>query len=246
MAIGDDAANAGMDVLTGTELANTIDTEINKSRDYIAQRTSAITPVAKGGTGAATAAAARANLDVVGNDQIVIADGTSTIADKIPRYDGVGHIACASPSAANHAASKAYVDNRPTGISASGGTFTGNVFFPNATAASSSYTVAYINGDGRLSRGASSRRYKEAITDAPDLGDLWPRLVEYEMIGGDGDRKIGYIAEELADTPTLARFVVYDIHDPDHPVVDSIDFIALLIAQNAQLNARVAALEARL
>lgn len=37
MAIGDDAVLAGMDIVTGSELANTIDTEINKTRDYIAQ-----------------------------------------------------------------------------------------------------------------------------------------------------------------------------------------------------------------
>lgn len=37
MAVGDDALAAGMDLVTGSELANTIDTEINKTRDYIAQ-----------------------------------------------------------------------------------------------------------------------------------------------------------------------------------------------------------------
>lgn len=50
MAIGDAAVLAGMAILTGSEPANTIDTEINKTRDYIADRTSTVTPVAKGGT----------------------------------------------------------------------------------------------------------------------------------------------------------------------------------------------------
>lgn len=36
MATGDAAAAAGMDLMSGSEDANTIDTEINKSRDYIA------------------------------------------------------------------------------------------------------------------------------------------------------------------------------------------------------------------
>ncbi len=62
MAIGDDAIAAGMAIVAGTAQANTIDTEINRSRDYIAQRTSAVTPITKGGTGATTAAAARTNL----------------------------------------------------------------------------------------------------------------------------------------------------------------------------------------
>ena len=64
MATGDDAAAAGMDLVSGSALANTIDDELNKTRDYIAQRTSAETPVSKGGTGATTAAAARASLGV--------------------------------------------------------------------------------------------------------------------------------------------------------------------------------------
>jgi hypothetical protein len=37
MAAGDDAAAAGMDLVAGTEPANTIDTLLNITRDYIAQ-----------------------------------------------------------------------------------------------------------------------------------------------------------------------------------------------------------------
>ncbi len=62
MAIGDDAAAAGMDLVAGTTAANTLDTEVNKTRDYIAQRTNAVQPVNKGGTGATNASAARTNL----------------------------------------------------------------------------------------------------------------------------------------------------------------------------------------
>lgn len=35
MAIGDTAAAAGLDLVAGTALANTLDTEENKTRDYI-------------------------------------------------------------------------------------------------------------------------------------------------------------------------------------------------------------------
>jgi hypothetical protein len=38
MAIGDDAAAAGMALVAGGALANTLDTEENLTRDYIAQR----------------------------------------------------------------------------------------------------------------------------------------------------------------------------------------------------------------
>ena len=64
MATGDDALAAGMDIMTGSEQANTLDTEMNLTRDYIAQRTSAVTPISKGGTGATSASAARTNLGV--------------------------------------------------------------------------------------------------------------------------------------------------------------------------------------
>lgn len=35
MAIGDRASEAGLPLTTGSELANTIDTEINRTRDYV-------------------------------------------------------------------------------------------------------------------------------------------------------------------------------------------------------------------
>ncbi|MCR2785441.1 MULTISPECIES: hypothetical protein [unclassified Microbacterium] len=44
MAIGDDAVAAGMAAMTGGEDADTLDTEMNKTRDYIAQRTKRTSP----------------------------------------------------------------------------------------------------------------------------------------------------------------------------------------------------------
>lgn len=38
MAIGDDALAAGFPILSGNEAANTIDTEINKTRDILARK----------------------------------------------------------------------------------------------------------------------------------------------------------------------------------------------------------------
>lgn len=124
---------------------------------------------------------------------------------------------------------------------------TGDVFVPNATPAVSGYAVAYLNTDGRLARGASSRRYKTDITDAADLGDLFAvPLREYRMLQTgeepptypvDEHPRIGYIAEELLGTD-LERFVVYLDGQ-----VESIDFIALLMAQNYDLAQRVRALE---
>lgn len=67
MAIGDDAVAAGYPILTGSEPANTLDTEENRTRDFVAQVKAlvlAIWPVARGGTGSSTKAGARTNLGV--------------------------------------------------------------------------------------------------------------------------------------------------------------------------------------
>jgi len=128
----------------------------------------------------------------------------------------------------------------------------GHVFVPNSTAAVSGYTVAYINGpDGRLSRGASTLRYKNPLPD-PDpaaVGNLFPIFREFTMKDGDGKPLFGYFAEDLAADPDLRRFVVYAYAPDDEgrmvptDLPESIDFIQLLLAQCAQLNARVKQLE---
>lgn len=241
MATGDDAVAAGMDILSGNEPANTLDTEMNKTRDYLAQRTvQGTTPVNKGGTGATTASGARANLGLVLATSIVGASG------KIPVFSANNQLATDTPTAGVHAANKEYVDDKvaavPTGVPSSGGTFTGNVFFPNAGPATSGYAVAYINGDGRLSRNASSERYKKFVSeiDPASLGDIWPALSRYQMRHGDGEWKYGYIAERLDESEDLRPFVVYTtVGEEGTPIPDSIDFIALLMAQNAQLHQAV-------
>ncbi|PRB01744.1 hypothetical protein [Microbacterium sp. MYb64] len=126
-------------------------------------------------------------------------------------------------------------------------TATGDIFTPNATPAVTAYTNAYINGDGRLSKGASSARYKVNIepVDPASLGPIFPQLNEFEMRSDpDHTVRIGHIAEHLAADPALQRFVVYAEIDGE-PLPDSIDFISLLLAQTAQLQQRVVTLEAQ-
>lgn len=86
----------------------------------------------------------------------------------------------------------------------------------------------------------SARKLKRNIIPAPDLRDLFPELVEYEYIDGDGRRRLGFIADDLAGTGA-ERFVVFD--DDGEP--SGIDYLTLLVAQNAQLHARLTALENR-
>lgn len=265
MATGDAALAAGMDLVDGNSPANTLATEDNKTRDYIAQRTNAITPVAKGGTGADNAEAARANLGLVKWASSADADG------KVPMYHSGGRIAVARPTSNGHASDKEYVDDiynllNSSKLPTAGGTITGSLFLPNAVPATSGYAVAYINGDGRLAKNASSERYKKHITeiDPGQLGDIWPQLHRYQMRNGDGSWKYGYIAERLAESDDLRPFVVYRTEsttDPEtgltevslvldrdggDPVPESIDFIALLMAQNAQLHQAVELLTQRL
>lgn len=249
MATGDDALAAGMDIVPGTTLANTIDTEINKTRDYIAQRTSAVQPVAKGGTGATSVEGARAALSVPSIASVDLslsgkvaysdtaAPGIAT-PNKLAAYDGGGRIATAAPvsnedavdlgTLAAHIGAGAYIP-----IYSAGGPATQN------------YSVAYINGDGRISRGASSERYKKHIKaiDPAELGDIWPELHRFQMKQGEaGAWKYGYIAERLHESEDLRSFVVYDLEGRP----DSIDFIGLLLAQNAQLHQAVDLLTQRL
>lgn len=135
-----------------------------------------------------------------------------------------------------------------------------HAYFPGLSAATSSYTVAYINGDGRLSKGASSERFKKHISDIDPLGlgNLFPAFKRFKMRQGDDVWRYGYTAEEIAANPDTEPFCVYerDIQDDltaphlkrdsfGRPIPEAIDFIGLLLAQVAQLNARVIELEAK-
>lgn len=273
MATGDDAAAAGMAVVDGAVTqANTIDTEINKTRDYIAnghvrwKPSLSPLPIGKGGTNATTAAAARTALGLA--LPIPIASGgtggttkaqaqtnlglvpTATSADaegKIPVYTAAGQLATGTPTSSGHAANKAYVDAQ-TPPAFNGGTVSGQILLPNAFAASSSYVVAYLNGDGRISRGASSRRYKKNIRNAPGrlfspVLRLTARVFNWRKeVGPDDHDEVGLIAEEVAEI--LPWLVVDDAEGrPDAVRYEMLGLALLPIVQD--LAERVAKLEAR-
>lgn len=244
---GADALAAGMPLVPGTGLASDIEEYINQTRDFIAQRTSNVTPIAKGGTGATTAAAARTNLDVNSKQEDadaiktrVINLSSATNAIQLQWIGGRVRIVID----ASVIGDIAHVSDLGAYISSAGGTITGSLFLPNASPAVSGYAVAYINADGRVSRGASSERYKKHISeiDPASLGDIFPALHRFQMRQGDGTWKYGWIAERLAEDTDTEPFVVYN----DQGTPDSIDFIALLIAQNAQLHQQLDLLEQRL
>lgn len=232
MADGDAAAAAGMDTVAGTDDLRESYKEINKTRDYIVEYAPDIIPVSGGGTGASSAATARGNLGITSVNIPTSTPGSNVQND----LNYVGGLATAASSAA--AAANTNANNR---MPYAGGTFSGDIYLPASSAATSGWTVCYINSDGRVCRGSSSERYKKNIHDAPDLGNLFAApLREYGMrvdgkVPDDHAKHIGYVAEELVGTD-LERFVVVL-----NGQVESIDFIAMLMAQVAQLNARLEA-----
>lgn len=219
MANGDAASAAGYPLVASTEDVRESFDKHNQTRDFVALKTAAQTK----------------SLGALGT-------GTSNVQADLEYLNGQTVLAQNGAASANAAAGAALAASANR-VSRAGDTMSGDLFLPAASPASSGWTVCYINSDGRVSRGSSSRRYKKYIHDAPDLGDLFAApLREYQMrvdgiLPDDHKKHIGYIAEELVGTD-LERFVVV-INDE----IESIDFIAMLMAQVSQLNARVEALE---
>lgn len=253
---GTAAAAAGYSVLDGGEQWRTGWRAINKTRDMLAalkSSISAVWPVLKGGTGATTAAGARTNL---GLDQTVadVAGATPALGgNTLVKRTADNRFNVGTPTGADNATPKSYVDDvslRNGGtingglVVTSNAQVNGDIRTPNATPATSGYTIAYIDGpDGRISKGASSERYKSNIkpVDPLELGDVFGTLYEYTLrLDGDSTVRFGDIAERLAESPALERFVVYDAEG----LPDSIDFLALLRVQTAVLHAEVAQLRA--
>lgn len=254
---GNDALDAGYDIMDGTEDRREGWRAINKTRDLIAQLASqtlaAIWPINRGGTGANTAAGARTNLEVPSLTAVAgwlsekvnnLGSGSNSIGlqwigGRIKmRVDAtdVGDIATVGDVLGR-------VDKAGDTM---GGSLTvnGHIYIPAASAGGSG-TIAYVqNSDSRITRGVSAERYKRHINliDPLELGDIFPALVEYEMreeFGGDGTRFVGHIADWMIGT-AAARFVTHRDEE-----VDAIDVIQLLLAQNAVLNARLRILEGR-
>lgn len=239
MAAGDAAAAISWPVVNGaTTAANTVATEINTSRDLAAGVYTETRPVARGGTGGTTQAAAATALAVVPKSDVYV---SGSIAGKIPRYDGSGRLLGANPVASNQFATKAYVDG--AGIAFNGGVVTGDIYLPNATAASSGYVVCYLNGDGRISRGASSSRFKKNIDRQP-VPEGFTELVASYLMRQDSDHvtRFGPIVEDMEKRGgAVAALVTHDAEGRP----ESFDQISFLMACVAELSARVKELEAR-
>ncbi|WP_282845859.1 hypothetical protein [Microbacterium oxydans] len=237
---GTAAAADGMTVLDGTEERRTGWLAINKTRDYIVSKCAAALTAAKNYTDTKVAA--------ISLTWAAISGKPSTFPPSAHTHTSLDNGGMRFGEASGQWATSQTI------YTAANMSVGGHVIVPNATPATSGYAVAYINGDGRLAKNASSERYKKYISaiDPASLGDIWPTLSRYQMRHGDGSWKYGYIAERLAEHPDQEPFVVYTYDTDadgntkvtDQP--DSIDFIALLMAQTAQLHQAVDLLAQRL
>lgn len=245
---GDEALAAGLDVMDGGEAADDLDLAINKTRDYVVWALNQ----AKAYADTLFASISLSWASITGKPTHF-----ASRSDIVTRPPGTpGTVEQALNDTFTLASGK---------VSKSGDTITGNLYLPNSYPADiGTWSVAYINGDGRVARGASSARFKDDITpiDPVSLGDLFPQLHTYVMKSDPARMtRVGYIAEHLAANPATEPYVAYervvetddegnvtgshlDRDENGAPIPAAIDDIALLRAQVAQLHERVKKLEA--
>lgn len=129
-------------------------------------------------------------------------------------------------------------------------TATGAIYNPHGLAnpVTSGYFAAYINGDARIGRTVSSRRYKQNIkTWRPDTQAFFAlRLVTYRLRTAVGESGVeapvewGLIAEELVDLG-LDWLVIFIDGKPEGVAYEKIGLALLPIVQEQE--ARIRALE---
>lgn len=216
---GEAAAAAGMATVADTEDKRQGAQEINKTRDYIAQFFGAVRAIAQGGTGANTAAQARANLGITATN--VPSTGSNVQAD----IDFVNGKATAAQNAANQAQTN--VDF---------------VYQGNMSAAIYSRLVGgvsvYITSGGLLGYLPSGRQFKDDVRpfviDAAAARAVLVRSFTYraDLAELPAGRQVGVIADELL-AAGLDWLVVHD--DAGVPIgvhYDRLSLVALALAQH--------------
>lgn len=269
MANGDAAAAAGMDVVPGTADRREGYDEINKTRDYIAERTSAVTPVAKGGTGATTAAAARTNLGAASTDASSLTAGTlpnaritNLPAAQVQNVTAGGESVQSSLNTLGSRVSSmgggSYALKRDDSNCNFGnyGMYSQNIRGFNVT---TDYASVYVNGSGggyRMGVTPSAERFKQDVVPQVYTAEQVKliQVVAYRLKAAVAENpnasgEVGVIAEHLI-AAGLPEFVVFDDDGNtqsvayERLVLVTIGALQDMLAQVEDLTSRVSALEA--
>lgn len=236
MPLGDAAVAAGMEVVSPiTDLVKDGADEITRTRDYIAERTSAVTPVAKGGTGADTAAQARTNLGAASATDYAATKATvdqataGSTANRLAKWGSDGRMTTLEPTVASHVCSKNYADGKVSQAWANDRLAGGSQPIYNnhgrANPVVTSWVAAAFNSDGRIAIQPSAERFKQDIQARPytlaQAATIGRLVVDYRLVAavaeyGDlAPREVGIIAERLIDAG-FPEFVVLDAEG--HPL----------------------------
>jgi len=244
MATGDDASAAGMDLAPGSTPANTIHTEINKTRDYIAGFFTAAKAYADGLFGSISLSWA----SITGKPAFIAAGASAAAA----------RAAVAAADSGTVSAQGGYINNIANGL-LNAAPWDRNITWTRR--------AAWLGNDGTVTIGhtASRRAMKQNITPAALARDALTAIpvVQYRYRAEvakerliDGYRaavEIGTLADDL-HALGLWQFVVYEGRGEDaKPVSVHYELLGLagialgqiLATELDALAARVAALEAR-
>ena len=228
MANGDAAQEAGMDKVLSTADRRLGYDEINKTRDYIADFFNRVRTLAFGGTGATTAAGARANLDVPSNAQAVVNNGPGNLlrmrweSNRLKiRVDNTDVAVIPNVGGEVLTSENSYlretIDSKIADASGPAQTtanqansravaaLQGNLYTdPYNRVISGTRRAAWLQDDGQLGYAPSSERYKKHIhtEDVTDDQLLMLALVSYQWrsaVAADDRREMGLIAERLVE-----------------------------------------------
>lgn len=235
MAIGDAAAAAGYDIVPGTTPANTIDTEINKTRDYVATKTppDASTTV-KGVVYLAPVPYVSSNpYQAVTPAGVTNAHHTKAEIDARIGHDATGNTLRSPNGAANIRADD------------SGVIFSGNIY-STSVSGSGSYRGVSVNQNGAIGYVPSLQALKQlaGVQDTDIAAWLALDLRRFFYKGDETElERLGWFAE---DVEAIEPGITFTDENGDLAGIDYAAAVVPLLAVIQSLAARIEQLEERM